>query len=126
MKFKAILLALALTIPLGTVGCKPATSTTPATAVAPGYTSPADQTMGEILAAAHGFYARIQADIAAGTYTPAPAEKTTLNNFASALNSAQIAYLAFHNGVGSQAAAQAAVNQVQTQQTALQAQIGQK
>lgn len=122
--FKKAVLILALIVPVTTVGCVKPNTTTPPAALAPGYTSPADQSMGEILAAAHGFYTKIQADVAAGTYTPSATEKTALNNFSQALNSAQVAYLAFHNGVGGQAAAQTAVNQVQAQQTALQAQIG--
>lgn len=121
---KKLILLLALIVPMATVGCKPVTNNQPAQTLAPGYVNAADQSMGEILAAAHGFYTKIQADVAAGTYTPSATEKTALNNFSQALNSAQVAYLAFHNGVGSQAAAQTAVNQVQAQQTALQAQIG--
>ena len=123
---KKLILLLALIVPMATVGCKPVTTNQTPQTLAPGYVNAADQTMGETLAAAHAFYVQIQSDVASGKYTPNPTERTTLNNFATALNSAQIAYLAFHNGLGTQAQAQAAVTQVQNQQTALQAQIGQK
>lgn len=119
MKVKSIILALALTIPLGTVGC--AKSTAPTPPVAPGYTSQADQTMGEILAAAHAFYTSVQQQTAAGTMTLSPTEKSAFNAFAATLNGAQIAYLAYHSNPTptNLSIAQNAVNQVQTQQATL-------
>lgn len=110
-------LALILLLALPFAGCKPATTTAP---LAPGYSSPADQVMGETLVGAHQFYVTIQSDIASGKYAPSPTEKTALNNFATALNAAQVLYIAYHNGAATQAQAQAAVNAVTTQQTALQ------
>lgn len=102
------------------MGCKTPTSTTPPAALAPGFSSPADQTMDQVLVGAHNFYLDIQAQIAAGKYTPAPTEKTALNTFATAVNTAETVYLAYHNGTATQAAAQAAVDSVTAQQTALQ------
>lgn len=115
----ATILTLALLVPMG---CKKAAATNPAV-LAPGYTSQADQVMGQTLVGAHAFYATIQADVAAGKYTPAPAEKTALNNFAMTLNAAQTIYIGYHAGVNTQAQAQAAVDSLATQQTALQSTI---
>jgi len=105
------------------MGCKTPTSTTPPAALAPGFSSQADQTMDQVLVGAHEFYLNIQAQVAAGKFTPAPTEKTALNTFASAVNTAETVYLAFHNGTATQAAAQAAVDSVAAQQTALQSAI---
>ena len=119
---KKLFAALALSVVLmGPMGCVKATSTTPAAALAPGYQNQADQVMGQTLVAAHAFYATIQQDVASGKYTPSAAEKTTLNNFATVLNSAQIIYISYHAGAATQAQAQSAVNAVQAQQTAVQA-----
>jgi hypothetical protein len=76
--------------------------------------------MDQVLVGAKTFYTDIQAKIAAGTYAPSATEKTALNNFGTALNAAQVIYLAFHNGTATQAQAQAAVDSVSTQQTTLQ------
>lgn len=116
--FAALMISAVL---MGPMGCVKATSTTPAAALAPGYQNQADQTMGQALVAAHAFYVTIQQDVASGKYTPSPAEKTTLNNFATVLNSAQIVYISYHAGTATQAQAQASVNAVQAQQTAVQA-----
>lgn len=116
------ILAVILCLPLMLAGCK--TSTTPTTqTLAPGYTTQADQTMGETLAGAHSFYTTIQQDVASGKYTPSATEKTALNNFATSLNVAQTIYISYHAGQATLAQAQAAVNTVQTQQTTLQATI---
>lgn len=104
-------------------GCKTATTTQP---LAPGYTSQADQTIGQSLAAARGYYVQVQADVASGKYKPSATETKAYNSFAASLNVAEVAYLAFHNGTGTLAAAQTATNQVATQQTALQATVGVK
>lgn len=101
-------------------GCNKTTTTPP---TAPGYLNQADQQMGTVLAAAHAFYQQIYTNIQQGTYTPSPTEKTALNQFGNTLNVAQGAYLAYHNGTGSEVAAQTAVSQVQAQQAALQNQI---
>lgn len=115
--FMAIALTAALLMP---VGCVKATSTTPTAALAPGYLNPEDQAMGQTLVAAHAFYVTIQQDVASGKYAPSATEKTTLNNFATVLNSAQMVYISYHAGAATQAQAQAAVNSVKAQQTALQ------
>lgn len=102
-------------------GCT-TSATNPAT-LAPGYQNPADQTMGQTLAAAHAFYQNIQQDSAAGKVTLSAAEKTALNDLGTAINVAQTAYLAYHNGQATQAQAQAAVDQASTKLTTAQALI---
>lgn len=118
---KRLLIALAavlLIAPLSPTACKTASAPV---AVAPGYLSAADQTMGEILAGAHAFYNSVQTQSSNGTMTLTPTEKTAFNTFGTALNSAQIIYLAYHANPtqANLTAAQNAVNQVQTQQAAL-------
>src|SRR6202044_3829469 len=94
-----ICLAVALAFP---VGCKTATSTTPPAALAPGFSSQADQTMDQVLVGAHSFYNSLQSQVGAGTYVPSPSELTALNNFGVALNAAEAIYIAFHNGTATQ------------------------
>ena len=74
---------------------------------------------GEILSGARAFYISIQQQSAAGTLTLDATTKTAFNDFGVALNSAEAVYLAYHNGTATQAAAQTAVNTVQSQQAAL-------
>lgn len=112
IKVAAVFLALGWTI-----GCTPKT-TTPAQ-LAPGYNNQADQQMGEILSGAHAFYSRVQQDSASGAMVLTATEKQAFNAFGATLNGAQAVYLAYHNGTATQAQAQAAVSQVQTQQAAL-------
>ena len=50
-------------------------------------------------------------------------EKTVLNDLGTAINQADQLYLAYHNGQGTQAAAQGAVDAVTTKQAAAQALI---
>ena len=118
---KLHLSAVLLCVPLILAGCKTTTGTTPP--LAPGYQNSADQQMGQILAGAHAFYQQIQQDSAAGTVALSAGEKTALNDLGTAINYAQTAYLAYHNGQGTQAAAQAAVDAVSAKQTAVQALI---
>jgi hypothetical protein len=117
MKRSLILAAILLT------GCtNPPATTPPPAAIAPGYLNQTDQQMGEALAAARAFYTQIQTDIAKGTYTPSASEKTVLNAFATSLNIANAAYLAYHanpNPVTESTASQD-VQKVTQQQTALQ------
>ena len=110
-----------LMVPVAPMGCAKSNSTVPPAAVAPGYQNQADQTMGEVLAAAHAFYNSIQQQSAAGTMTLSPTEKSVFNTFAATLNGAQIAYLAYHGNPtpANLTLAQNAVNQVQAQQAAL-------
>jgi hypothetical protein len=114
---KRILLALPLLLILG---CHAATSTTPPAALAPGFSSQADQTLDQILVGAHGFYTSIQGSVNAGTYTPSPTTLTALNDFGTVLNTADTVYLAYHNGTATLAQAQAAAATLQTQQATLQ------
>src|ERR1017187_3080433 len=79
---------------LAAVGCATATSPTPP--LAPGYQNTADQTMGEILAAAHAFYQSIQQQSASGQMTLSATEKQAFNTFGVTLNGAQQVYLAYH------------------------------
>lgn len=108
-----------LVLPLA--GCPAASSTTPAAALAPGYLNSADQQMGEILAGARTFYVTIQQDSAAGKVALSATEKAAFNDFGTSLNLAEAVYLGYHSGTATQAAAQAAVNTVQTKQSALPA-----
>ncbi len=112
---------LALALPLMMAGCK--SSTTPTPPLAPGYTNSVDQSLGESLAAARAFYNRLQTDYTSGTFKPSNGEKAALNDLALAINAAEPVYLAFHNGTGTQAAAQAAISNVTMKQTAVQSQI---
>ena len=101
------------------IGCgTKANPTTPAQ-LAPGYNNTADQQMGEILSGARAFYTSIQQQSQAGTLTLTPTVKQSFNAFGVSLNAAEIVYLGYHNGANTQAQAQAAVNQVQSQQAAL-------
>lgn len=101
-----------------TIGCAQPKNVTPVT-VAPGYLNAADQQMGEILSGAHAFYQSIQQQTQAGTLTLGPTIKQDFNAFGVSLNAAQSVYLAYHAGSATQAQAQAAVTEVQTQQAAL-------
>jgi hypothetical protein len=112
---KRSLATLALCLML--TACTP--SSTQPQALAPGYSNSADQQMGEILAGAHSFYSSIQQQSASGQLTLTAAQKTAFNDFGVSLNAAQSVYLAYHAGTATQAAAQAAVNTVQTKQAAL-------
>ena len=100
------------------VGCNPATAPTPT--LAPGFSTSTDQQLGSTLAAADQFYNRLQTDQKAGTFKPTAAEVTALNGLQAALAEANPVYLAYHNGTGTLAAAQAAVNKVSTAQVSAQ------
>src|ERR1700722_8903765 len=101
-------------------GCTPsATNPTTPAQLAPGYNNAADQQMGEILSGAHAFYNSIQQQSAGGSLTLTAQVKQDFNLFAQTLNAAQVIYLQYHAGTATQAQAQNAVNQVQSQQAAL-------
>lgn len=108
-------------------GCKTSsTAVNPPTApaaVAPGYTSPADQKMGEILESARNFFLTLQQEKAAGTFVPSATEQAALNAFAATLNTALSQYTAFHQGTATQAQAQAAVDSLKTAQQQLTNQL---
>jgi len=116
-------LAFAFILTFGAIGCtNPPTTTPPPAAVAPGYLNATDQQIGEALSAARAFYVSMQTAIQKGTYTPSVTEKTALNAFATAINTAEAAYIAYHANpnVVTEDAASNAVQAVQQQQTALQ------
>jgi len=111
---------LSLLLCLAFLGCTHTTATTaPAGAIAPGYFNTADQQMGQALAAADAFYRRIQANVTNGTMTLTPAESHAMSDLYIALNMANATYLAYHNGTGSAATAQADINAVTTKQQAV-------
>lgn len=112
LAFAAVLLPLGIT----TMGC--ATATAPTPPLAPGYSNPADQTMGQTLAAAHSFYEKVQKNAEAGTMILSAPEKAAMNDLATAINVAQTTYLAYHSGTVTQAQAQATVDAMTAKQTA--------
>lgn len=115
-----LLTPLSVTLPVLT-GCKPATATTTPAQLAPGYISQADQQMKGVLDAAQAFYNRLRTDSIAGKVTLTQAEKDALNKLGTAINTAQPVYLLYHNGSGTQTAAQNAIDQVAAQQAQIQA-----
>ncbi len=117
------MLSLAL---LALPGCKTAASTTAPQTLAPGYLNPADQTMGETLAALNGFAQQEKANYAGATPAIQAAEKTPLNSFILAVNLADAAYTAYHAGTQTQAQATAAIQAAQAAQTTLVATQGVK
>ncbi len=119
-RFQIAILALALLVPVGVTGCKTAATAPP---LAPGYLNQADETMGRALAAAEAFYQKIQLQSATGVLVLSAPEKKILNDLGTAINQADPLYLAYHNGQGTQAAAQSAIDQVTAQQAVVQAAI---
>ena len=107
-------------------GCKTATSTTPAQALAPGYLNPADQTLGETLAALNGFAQQEKLNYATETPAIQATEKAPLNVFITSVDLANAAYTAYHKGTQTQAQAANAINNAQTAQTTLVAAQGVK
>lgn len=126
MKTKVILIAMLSIGLLGLPGCKTATSNTATQALAPGYLNPADQTMGEALAALNGFAAQEKQNYASESAAIQAAEKTPLNDFILAVNLANASYTAYHAGTQTQAQATTAINAAQTAQTTLVAAQGVK
>jgi hypothetical protein len=110
-------LAIFLTLPLLLSGCKVTATTSPA-ALAPGYTTPFDQTAGQTLAAAHALVSKATTDYPSLTPAQQATEKPILNAFVSAVNTADSVYLAFHQGTATQAQVQTQLNSVATAQTA--------
>ena len=127
---KRLILLATLALPL--TGCPNTTAPTPP--LAPGYSSPADQALGQSLAAVNGFrkseegnYNCDAAAAAAKTcLTPAQqaVEKPYLNQFINAVNLANQAYTAFHAGTQTLAQAQAAEQAAESAQTTLAAKKG--
>jgi hypothetical protein len=114
------LLSIWLSLPLALAGCKTAATAPP---LAPGYLNQADETMGQALAGAEAFYQKIQLQSATGVVVLSPGEKKVLNDLGTAINQADPLYLAYHNGQGTQAAVQQAIDQVTAQQAAVKAVI---
>lgn len=102
------------------VGC--ATATAPPVPLAPGYSSPADQTLGQSLAAVNGFVNQEKINYAAKPPATQAAEKAYLNSLIDATNIANVAYVAFHAGTQTLAQAQAALTTAQNSQAVLAAQ----
>lgn len=116
---KPFLLPAALCLTLAAcTGANPSNPTIPAQ-LAPGYQNSADQQMGQILSGARAFYVSIQQQQAAGQLGLTPETTKAFNTFGVSLNAAESVYLAYHAGTATQAAAQTAVNTVQSQQAAL-------
>jgi hypothetical protein len=109
---KPALLSIFLALPL--LGCPSASSPTPP--LAPGYTTPFDQTAGQTLAAAHALVAKATADYLSLTPAQQATEKPILNAFVSAVNTADSVYLQFHAGAATQAQVQTQLNNVSTAQ----------
>lgn len=132
-----LILAVLLLLPMA--GCRPAATSTPANAVAPGYSNLTDQQIGGILASAHNFLAGLgcaekaqgystttfqcEPAVTVTKFVPTTAELTTLNALEITVNSAQTVYLAYHAGTATLAQAQAAANQVKSQQATIQTAI---
>lgn len=114
-------------------GCKSASFTLPPTALAPGYSSAADQQMGQAMAALRaGDYAATTSYLSL-TPSQQAAEKSALNNFTTAVNTADTLYLAYHAGVTvanpnppSTAQVQAAIATATSAQTNFNANLGVK
>lgn len=107
-------------------GCGAVNSNTPVAALAPGYSSAADQALGEGLAAVNSFVNQEKINYAAETPAVQAIEKATLNNLIMATNLANVSYTAFHSGTGTLPAAQQALTTAQNAQAALASQKGVK
>jgi hypothetical protein len=116
------LLVFAFCLPM--FGCGAVNSATPPAALAPGYLSAADQTVGEGLAAVNSFVTQEKVNYAAATATAQAAEKATLNALITATDLANAAYTAYHAGTGTLPAAQTALTTAQNAQAALAASKG--
>lgn len=120
---KLALLSIFLALPL-MAGCGAVQSTTPPAALAPGYSSAADQAVGEGLAAVNSFVNQEKINYASMNSAQQGVEKTTLNTLITATNIANTAYTAFHAGTGTLPAAQSALTTAQNDQASLTAAKG--
>ena len=128
--------ALALLLILPLAGCPQPSANTPPQAIAPGYISPADQQMAEILSGSRTFYNTVQCETRGLNWSQPTAqcmidpsitkpllltatEKAAFNDFGTTLNIAETAHLAYHYGMGTLATAQSAVTATQQKQTSL-------
>lgn len=116
---RKIFTILALSLML-TAGCKKNTVPQP---LAPGYSTQADQQLGQLLSSARSFYLSFEKGVTSGQYIETAQEKMAFQQFSVALNAADAAYVAYHAGTGTFAAAQTAGTQVQNQLTQIQSQF---
>lgn len=121
-----LILAVMLVTTGVTTGCKAASSNTPPASLAPGYSSVADQTLGEGLAAVNAFVNQEKINYAEEAPVAQAAEKSLLNNLITATNIANVAYTAFHAGTGTLPEAQKDLTSAQSAQASLAAQKGVK
>ena len=121
---KRLLSLLALGLAVGWMTGCPATVNAPTPPPAPGYSSQADQTLGQSLAAIDAFVTQEKANYAVMSVNLQAAEKPYLNNLISAVNVANQLYLAFHAGTATLTQAQTAFATAQSAQTALEANKG--
>jgi hypothetical protein len=126
MKFKSVVLAMALALPF-TVGCaRDVKSTTPTAALAPGYNSTTDQSLGQSLAAVNAFVKQEKVNYAALPPSQQLVEKSYLNTLIDSTNLANATYTAYHQGTGTFDQAQAAYKNASAAQAALIANKGVK
>lgn len=122
MKRTTLFLAAALLIlPLG---CKPVQSNTPPAALAPGYLTPADQTLGASLAAVNGFVVQEKLNYSTLSTMLQLRERPYLNDMIGATDLANASYQAYHAGSQTLGQAQAALTTAQNAETALAAEKG--
>ncbi len=124
---KVYLCLIALGISLSLTGCTPTTAPTqpsPPTIVAPGYGSPADQTLGQSLAALRSFAASAKADYSNLTPSQQAEEKLPLNSLIMAVDAADQTYVAYHHGLTTIDQAQRSLAAAEAEQAAFTAKVG--
>ena len=117
-------IALLLFLSVSLLGCPSASS--PTQPLAPGYSTQADQTLGQSLAAVTAFRDQERINYASLTSAQQAAEKPYLNALIDSVNVANTVYLALHAGTATLAQAQTAYLNAQTAQTNLTAAKGAK
>lgn len=116
---KTLLLSVAIALSL--TGCPTAQSPSqpnPPTIVAPGYGSPADQKLGQSLAALRMFAAKAKEDYNTLTPSQQSEEKIPLNSLILAVDAADTVYKAYHNGLRTIEDAQNAYDKAAAEQSA--------
>lgn len=99
------------------------------TAPIPGATNAFDSTAYQTLRTAHDIAQSFSTQACSNNgnqpncFTPKPMEKTAINQFIQDLNLADVVYAAYHSGSQTQAAAQAAITKVQSDQASLPSNI---
>lgn len=102
---------------VGLSGFSCASANTPPAALAPGYSSQADQILGQSLSALHSAVQQATQDYPHLTPGQQGAEKSALNNFVAETNLADATYTAFHAGTATLAQAQGALSAANAAQT---------